>query len=384
MAKMNTKKSLMLLLDGAVLPTETDFLELQEPLIVNPNPTVEEYDRISGKLGTKDTYADTCHTVFTETVSHKMRQQDSAQTTLNATPEYAELLKIGGFEYDVTSETLVLTDASAVTLGETITGDTSSASGTVIKIDTTNDIITLNAVTGAPFAIGGEALNTASYTSTSAGYSPTFKNTQTPSRGSAKIYLDGKRYNLTDTLVADNTLTFEIGKAGVISSAMSGFIDNNGIAVDEANPAVTLSDEPCMLVSCLDVITAGGTALTADTITITTNADIQEFYALNLKEFSMQDYVMKIQADFYVDSANYADAMTKINAQTVEAIDIKLGTNATGSLINGKSVHITADLAKASAVTDSDDKNAVKRSFTWILNLDSQDTAILIKNGFFA
>lgn len=324
MAFMNTNKSVMFLQSGATLPTPpAKFIELQDPLIVNPQPTTEEYKRISGKLGTTETYADTCDVTISETVSHKMRQTNSAQDALDTVPEYGELLKISGF--DETIDTATPTE-------ETVT----------------------------------------------------YTNSQTPTKGSAIIYLDGKKFTLTDTLVADTTFTFEIGKAGVVSSALSGFYDNKGVPTNEANPAVTLSSEPCMLVSCLDVITAGGTSLSADTITITVGADIQKFYGFSLKEFSIQDYSIEITADFYVNSANYADAMNKLNNQTVEAIDIKLGTNATGSLISGQSVHITADVAKASANTDSDDQQRVKRSFTWKCGLNGSDIALAIKHGFFA
>jgi len=113
-------------------------------------------------------------------------------------------------------------------------------------------------------------------------------------------------------------------------------------------------------------------------------ADVQELYALGVKEFNIADYVTKLTADFYVDSADYADAITKLNAETVEAIVIKLGTNQTGSLINGKSIEITADVSKANTFTDSIDKSRVKRSFTWLLRPDGSDTNISIKHGFFA
>lgn len=323
MGYMNTNKSLLLLADGAVLPTTSQALELQDPLIVNPNPTVETFKRITGKLGTEDSYADTCDVTISETITHKMRHSNTAGTSLETPPEYGELLKISGMKEVVDSSTP-----------------------------------------------GQETV--------------TYTNTQTPTKGSAVIYLDGKKFTLTDTLVADTTMTFEIGKSAMISGSISGFYDNKGIPTNEANPSVTLSDEPCLIVSCADIITAGGTALSADSITISIGADIQKFYAFNTREFTIQDYAIKVTADFYVDNANYADAITKLNNQTIEAIDIKLGTDGTGALISGKSVHVTASLAKAGSSTDSDNQQRVKRSFTWNLQLDGSDEALQIIHGYFA
>jgi hypothetical protein len=76
--------------------------------------------------------------------------------------------------------------------------------------------------------------------------------------------------------------------------------------------------------------------------------------------------------------------MTKLNAGTTEAIVIKLGTDGTGALINGKSIEITADVAKASMFEDSVDKSRIKRSFTWLLRPNASEKNITIKHGFFA
>jgi len=323
MAFLNTKKSALFAKSGAVLPvTPANFFEVSEEFIINPVPTIEEFNRVSGKLGTTDSYADTCHVIFTQAVSHKMRSNDAGATALDTVPEYGEMLKMCGFD-------------------ETI--DTTPGAETVI-----------------------------------------YTNSQSPVKGSAIAFVDGKKFEMTDGVVGDATFNFEIGKAGMLDVALSGFLDNNGIPTNEANPAVTLNDEPALIVSCGDILTAGGSAIVADKISITMGATVEELYALGVKEFNISDYVIKMTADFYVDSANYADAITKLNAETVEAIVVKLGTNQTGSLINGKSVEITADVSKASAFTDSIDKSRVKRSFTWLLRPNGSDVNLSIKHGFFA
>ena len=62
--------------------------------------------------------------------------------------------------------TLTITDLGAMAVGDTLTGDTSTATGTVYSIDTnTNEVVVYN-VTVAVFTVGGEAINTGTYTST--------------------------------------------------------------------------------------------------------------------------------------------------------------------------------------------------------------------------
>lgn len=323
MAYLNTKRSALFFIAGGVLPVPpANFFEVSEEFVINSEPTVEEFNRVSGKLGTTDSFTDSCHTTFSQSISHKMRSSNVAATALDTPPEYGEMLKLCGFD-----ETIVTT-------------------------------------------LGVESV--------------TYTNSQAPTPGSGIAFVDGKKFTMTGGVVGDATFTFEIGKVAVLDVALSGFLDNNGIPTDVANPAVTLNDEPTLIVSCGDIITAGGTAVSADKITISMGATVEEYYALGLKEFDISDYVIKLTADFYVDGANYADAITKLNAETAEAIVVKLGTNQTGNLINGKSIEIKADVSKASAFTDSTDKSRVKRSMTWLLRPNGSDVNLSIKHGFFA
>lgn len=325
MPLMNTKRSVMFLKDGATLPvTPANFLELQEEFAVNPNTDVQEFNRISGNMGSYDSYIDPFKVTFSETVSHKMRTSNKAGTALETPPEYGELLKVCGMK-------------------ETID-------------------------TGTP------SQETVVYT-----------NTQSPTKGSAIIYLDDKKFTLTDTMVGDLTMTFEAGQAGVVSASLSGYYDAKGIPVDESNPAVTLSSEDCLICTKTDLITAGGTAVKADAIRLTMGADIQDFYGFDdLAEFNITDYNIKLEADFYVDKANYAVEMNKLINQTVEAVDIQMSTDDSGNLVSGKSVRLQAQFAKASNRVDSIDQNKVKRTFTWLLQLDTNAEAFSLSHGYFA
>lgn len=324
MALVNTKKTALFIKSGATVPVPpANFLEVEEEIILTPNVTITEFKRINGKLGSNDSYADTCDTTISQTVAHKMRSSNSDESALETPPAYGELLKIGGF-----SETITTT-----TPGE----------------------------------------ETVVYT-----------NSQTPSKGSALAYVDGYKHSITNSLVADLTFNFAIGKAATISAALSAFIDNAGVATSAAVPSVTLNDEPCLLVSCADIMTAGGTSIKADSIKITMGSQVEKFYGMNIKEFNIQDYTIKVVATFYPENADYNDAINALKAETVEALVIKLGTNGTGSLINGKSVEVTASLGKANSFSDSTDKSTLKREFTWLLQGDSTGKAIEIKHGFFA
>lgn len=325
MPLMNQKRVMMFLVDGATLPVPpANFLELQEAFAVNPQTDVQEFERISGKMGSYDSYIDPHKVTFSETISHKMRTSDKAGTSLGTPPEYAQLLKVCGMK-------------------ETID-------------------------TGTP------SQETVIYT-----------NTQAPTEGSAIIFLDDKKFTLTDTMTGDLTMTFEAGQAGVISSTLSGYYDNKGIPVDESNPSVTLSTEDCLICTKTDIITAGGVEVKADAIRLTMNAQVDDFYGFNnLAEFNITDYNIKLEADFYVDKANYASEMNKLVNQTVEAINVQMSTDDAGSLVSGKSVRLQAQFAKASDRQDSLDQNKVKRTFTWMLQLDSNAEAFSLEHGYFA
>lgn len=319
MALMNTKRSMILLKDGATLPTVSNFLEVESEFVVNPVMSPEEFARVSGNMGSYDSYIDTNKVTFEESLTHMMRTSNKAGDALETPPEYGELLKVCG-------------------LKETITG------------------------------IGATGL-------------VTYANTQSPTQGSAVIYVDGKKNTLQGSVVGDLSMTFEAGMAGKISASMKGYYDNKGIPTNETNPSVTLSTEDALVVTTNDIITAGGTTVKADSITLTMNAQIDDFYGFGIKEFNITDYNAKLEASFYVDGANYSNEITKLVNQTIEAISIQLSSDDNGALVDGKSVKITADFAKASSSSDSIDKNKIKRTFVWLLQLDTNGESFQIIHG---
>ena len=319
---LNNKKSTMLLVAGATPPTASNFFETTEPTIINPDVNTQTFKRVSAKLGNTDSYVDTNQNMISQSVTHNMRTSNKAADSLATPPEFGELLKVAGFT-------------------ETIDSGTPSQE-TVI-----------------------------------------YTNSQTPVRGSGAFYLDGKKYTATDRLVADLTITGQAGQIATMTSTVQGYLDNGGIPVDEVAPSVTLSSESVVGLTTIDIITAGGTTLTCDQFTLTTNPEITNVYGTSTKQHDISDYDIVLELSYFVDGSNYADAMTKLNAQTVEAIDIKLNTTA-GALVSGKSIHITAPLAKARSFADSGDQSKIKRTFTYGLQLDGSDTAVSIAMGYFA
>jgi len=321
MALMNTKRSALFVKAGATQPVyPAGFLEVESELVVNPSIPVEEFKRVNGRLGSNDSYADTCKATVSVQVAHKMRSSNIAGTTLETPPEYGELLKIAGFD-------------------ETITG--TGLTGKVV-----------------------------------------YTNSQTPAKGCIAAFLDGYKQTATNSAVAAVNFDFAIGKAAMLNATFSAYLDNAGVAASAALPSVTLNTNPCLIVGCADVITAGGTAVKADSIKIDMGAQVDDFYGMGIKEYNINDYMIKVTATFYPENTDYNAAINKLSAQTVEAIVVKLGTNA-GILVDGKSVKIDCALAKASAFTDSTDKSTLKREFVWLLQGDSAGKAIEITHGHF-
>ena len=212
--------------------------------------------------------------------------------------------------------TLVLSSVTGLAIGDVLTGDTSSATGTVIAI--TGTTVELKGVTGT-FTVGGEALNTAAYTSTSA---------------------------------------------------------------NQSNPTVTLGTEGSLVVGCADVYSKDGTAVIgANNISIKMGAMINKYYGFSLKEYETSDFESTITMSFPVDATDYNDAIEALQAQSLIDIVVKLGTDATSTEVNGKTVVMTITNCKLSSYSDGDENDSISRTENFILTASS---AFTIKHGFYA
>ena len=315
MTFVNTKKSALYLSDSDTLPVApAGFIELSEEFVVNPDPTVEEFNRISARLGGTDSYADTCHVVLDQSVETMMRTNSKDGTALAKLPECAPLFEICGLDGTVTTDNVEYT------------------------------------------------------------------NSQTPKIGSAVLNIDGKQFTAKGSVVGDATFEFEIGKPAKFSADLSGFLDNEGIPTDTASTDTPLSNEDLIMMTCADIVLADSTAINADKITIEMGAEISEKYALGVKEFQMTDYVIKLTASFFVDSANYKDAQQKLIDQDVDTIHCQFNTK-DGVLVDGKSLEVYATNAKVSSYEDSVEDSIVKREVTWLLRSGANSENIKFKYG---
>ena len=328
MATLNTLKNAIFLANGGTLPVPTaGFIESTEPVIVNPEHTPIEQKRSVGQLGSTEVCKDPNYVKTAFDIPHQMRTSNLAQDALDTLPNYDLLLKASGMEV---------------------------------------------AITGG---VGSELI--------------TYKNTQTPTNTSAVHYSDGFKQTMTGSLVANTTIELNIGEPATMNTSFQGFIDNAGVATAEATPTVTLSDEVCLVVSSVDVLTAGGLTVPFDTCSIDFGAEIEEYYTTGgvngLKEFSLNDYVQKITLSYFEDSTNFIAAQQAVADQNEVVLIAKLGTDPTsGALVNGKSIRITAPRAKYMDLSDSADKQKTKRELVFLCQSDATQTNLTIEAGFFA
>lgn len=330
MALVNTKKSTLLLASGATTPTPANFLEVTEPIIISPEINGGEYSRITGQLNTgNQRYNDLNFVTASFTANCYMRASNVAGTALDTPPEIANALKVSG-------------------LDETI--------------DTT--------VAGSEFI--------------------EYTNSQSPIGGSSIVYVDGKKYTFeSGGVVANPSFSFTIGEPAQANFEVQGFL-TSPVPTDEANPSVTKTEEPLLIVSGINVLTVGGTTIKADSVEITPNNTIEDFYTLGgasgLKDKEIVDNGYTMTVTFFVDSTSFDTDYTLLENQNLQSVDLKLGTDASGVLVNGKSLNITCGSAEVQQVQDDTDRDRVKRTVTYRLQNDSanDDTAITFRYGFFA
>ena len=326
MALINTKKTALFLAIGAIPPTPVvGFVETMEPVVITPEFAQVDIARISGKLNTKTSVTDTCRTKTSFDVKHTMRTSDKAATALDTPPEYGLLLKAAGFD-------------------ETI--DTTLGAETVIYTNSTDTLPHVSAV----------------------------------------AFLDGQKFTFTDSLACGVTLDLKAGEVATITNNFAGYMDSATPTV-EANPTVTLTDESALVVSCADIVTYDGTSLPLENVTIKMNEEMQDIYTVGgadgIKSNFVSDYALELTADFYVDSATFGREALNVESGDMKEIIVKIGLDSTSTEVNGKTVVLTASLAKTITYSDTVDKDLLKRSVTYRL-MDNATPALSIKNGFYA
>ncbi len=327
MSLINTKKTAFFLALGVTPPTApAGFIETTEPVIIVPEFSQIDINRISGKLNTKTSVTDTCRTKTSFDVNHIMRTNDKDSLALDTPPEYGLLLQASGF----------LEAIDTTTPGE-------------------ETITYTNGIDSVP-------------------------------NSSAVAYLDGVKFTLTDSLVSGSTINLKVGEPATIVNNFTGYMDDP-IPVTEANPTVTLTDEVPLIVSCADIVTYDGVCLPLENVTIKMNEELQDIYTLGgtcgIKSAFVSDYALELTADFYVDRSTFGREALNIESGDMKEVIVKIALDKSSVEINGKSVVLTMKLAKTITYSDTVDKDLLKRTVTYRL-MDGAEPALSIKTGFFA
>lgn len=327
MSIANTKKTAIYIKSGETLPTAPDgYVEATDPILITPTFATIDINRITGKMNAKTTEVDTCRTTASFEVSSLMRTSNIAADALGTPPPFAPLLLAAGFVETIDTTT---PDAEFVTY-----------SNNSDNIDNT----------------------------------------------SAVYYLDGNRYDLTGSLVCGTALDFTIGAVAKITNSFSGFMDSV-IPVTEANPTVVDPIEKVLVVSCIDLVLLDGACLAIKSAKIAMNEETAELYtmggACGLKTNIITDYALGLDLEFFADKDELGREAALIESGLVKEVVIKIGVDANGDYINGKSVSITCPLAKATTYTDTSDTDLLSRSLSLRLFDGATTPAITIKTGFF-
>ena len=329
MSIISTKKTALFVSPTAALPVPpAGFVECTDPVIPTPEFTSIDINRLTGKMNTKTSVVDLCRVKTSFEAKTNMRSNNADGTALDTVPEYGLLLKCAGFK-----ETIDSTTASK----ETVTYENS--------------------------------------------------NTAIPN-SSAIAYIDGNKLTMTNSLVTGTTIDMQIGQPATVTDNFQGYMDD-AKGTQEANPAVTLTQEPLLVVSCADLVLLDGTCLPIEGAVIKMNEEVSDLYTMGgsgcgLKTNTITDYALTLDLTFFVDKTKYGNEATLIESGQAKEVVIKLGLDSAGALVNGKSVQITCKLAKATTYSDSDKDNMLSRTLTLRLFDRATDSAVSILNGFFA
>jgi len=330
MSLISTRKTALFLNAGQpTLPVApANFVETSEPTIITPEFTSIDIDRISGKLNGKTSIVDLCKTKVSFDAPHTMRTSNKAGTALDTPPEWGILLVAAGFD-------------------ETV--DTGTPSEETVTYTNNNDKV---------------------------------------NQSSASVYMDGQRFDMTNSIVSGTTMNFTVGEVANISNNISGFIDDS-VPVADPNPTIVLSEEKVLVVSCSDLVTDAGVVIPVKSAVISTNSDIQEIYTMGgstdgLKSTFVSDYSLEVVLEFFVDDATFEREAVAIKSGTVSELVIKIGLDDTSTEVNGQSVVITCPMSGVTTYADSADTDLLSRSVTYRIYDSGATPAISIVNGFFA
>ena len=196
--------------------------------------------------------------------------------------------------------------------------------------------------------------------------------------------MDGQRFDMTNTLVGSTEIVANVGEVAMVNTTLTGYIDSPE-ATAETNPTVTLNPNGLLITSCADIVTLDGTVIPAKGITFTTNPEITNVYTMGgangLKSDAITDYGLLCQITFPVDNATFNREASAIEAGTIQAVRVVLGADkVTGNPVNGESVVMLADTARATVYSDTVNDQLLERVLTLRL-YDGTDPALQLVTG---
>ena len=320
MSQVNTRKSVIFLKAGAVLPVPpADYIETTEEVIVTPIFSEIGLNRLTGNMNDSTSAIDTCKTSTAFNIKHEMRATGS---TFDKPPEYGELLKIGGFKEVISAgvsvkyvnELDLIPNGSAVYFMD---GNKSTMKDSLVA-DLTFD-----------FKIGSPAL------------------------------IDGKITGFIDSAESTkeaNPTVVKSSESLLMVSCMDVItIGGVKIPVEEA----TIKVNPTIQ----EIYTMGGVA--------------------GIKKNFITDYALELSITFFVDQATINREASAIEAGTFETVEILLGVDRTSGAVNGETVKFSASLSKAVIYSDKKSKDMLSRTVTYRLMNDpaKNNVALSILHG---
>ena len=189
-----------------------------------------------------------------------------------------------------------------------------------------------------------------------AGTDVTYTPELTGVRGTAKNYMDGFVREITG-IAGEMTLSGKVGERAVLSFALKGFTTASAAA--EANPSVTLDTNAALIVTSATAVTVGGSTIELTGFELKTGNDIQQNYAIGVKEYYVRDFAPELKINAIKTKGN-EQHWSDLESNTVREVVIILGTTA------GNKVTITASSCNPKNVSENDDNGKVVYEQTYL------------------
>ena len=174
--------------------------------------------------------------------------------------------------------------------------------------------------------------------------------------GHAKAYLDGAMREITG-IAGDFTFGGKVGEIAKFTFSLKGFTTLDETAED--NPDVTLGSNTNLTIESIAAITVGGNSVAMEDFEFSLGNEIQETYAIGLKEYYISDFKPTIKVNAVKTKGN-SDHWKDLASNTLKEIVVKLGEDE-----DGQKLEFRASYCNPSDVSESDSSGKIVYSNTW-------------------